>query len=756
MPNRIQRFLQRVVGTKAPSQPSKQSGYLSFDEGYQYSREIGQERYLRSYKSWVYAAVTKRADSFSTLKLTLNKIVKKGKDTEVQPVKTHPVLELLDRVNPYLSFPDLLKIHQTYKDLAGNAYWWLIKNGNTITEIWPYLRPDRMSAIPSAKDFIAGYNYLVPDKGEYVKFQPDEIIHFKYPNPLDPYHGVSPMEASYLAYDTYKQSSEYNNRFFSNNARADFLLTFPEGLTEDEQKRIRAQWENRHRGKGHEHKFAIVSGDAKIQTVGLTAKDMEFIEQMKFTRDEILAIFKVPKALLDPQELNYASAQVAKEVFMEEVVVPLMRDFVTQLNEFLLPHYGDDSLFFDFETPTEENPEERNAWIASRVAAGAISPNEIRALDNLPPFTGGENIYLPISQQPIGSEDTPQGKMFIGKVEEVQLPKKHNVLVKSKSEMAELREEIKKDITKAMDSQTMEKKVKVLPPEKKAKTAKELFGEMIWKAAISKTDRREAEMRKMLNEQFKRQEKEVLKSLTEKSFSFTFNEEGEQGIFIEAFTPFYKEILKAFGEDALDLVNMSGFDFTDRVKHWVEKNVKEFAGQVNQTTKDKITEALAKSVEEGEGVQEAGQRIRKVFSEATVSRGKTIARTEISKASNYASTEGWKQSGVVEQKEWFTALDERADTECVALNGTIIDLDSKFGTNDPLFGNVEEPPLHVNCRCRLLPVLKTKAMVSSEWQTEREKLEQTIEELKAKGESEIGEIRQLKEKLSKALEDGQA
>ena len=739
--NAIQNFLLRLAGQKLNSPSSKSAGYLSFKEnGLILGQDMSQKTFLESYRSWVYAAVTKRADTFSNLKLTLNRIVKKGKETEFETVKEHPVLELLDRVNPYVSFPDLLKIHQTYKDLTGNAYWWLIKEGNTIVEIWPYLRPDRMSVIPSAENFIGGYNYLVPGKGEYVKFQPDEIIHFKYPNPLDPYTGVSPMEACYLAFNTYIRSSEFNNRFFSNNARADFLLSFPNGLSDPEQKQIRAQWENRHRGVGHEHRFAIISGDAKVQTVGVSQKDMEFMEQMKFTRDEILAIFKVPKALLDPQELNYASAQVAKEVFTEEVVVPLMQDFVTQLNEFLLPFYGDDSLFFDFESPTHENPEAKRLRYQTLSSVGAISPNEIREEEGLPPFEGGDSIYLSALVQPIGEAEMDQTKM-IGTDKTKRHPK-HNVQVKSRSKMADLKQEAKEGIKKQLSEKTLKKKEIVMPPEKPKLTEKEAFGQMAWESKIVKTNEHERQMRRDLSAEFNRQEDQVIRSLHEKSFDFNFDVEDEAGIFVRTFNPFYKEVLKAYGEDALDIVNMSGFKFTDRVQDWLESNVREFATEVNKTTKDKITKALQKAVEEGEGIADAGRRVREVFTEANVSRAKTIARTEISHASNYATVEGWKQSDVVEQKEWFTALDERADEVCLALHGTVIDLNDSFNVGDEIFGDPKEPPAHVNCRCRLLPVLKTKSVIADEFKA-----------LKEEAKKEITEIREIKEKLNQAIAD---
>lgn len=748
--SKFQTFIQNLIGVKAPYTPptSTQSGYLGFSNPYQYYQNSGSEELLKSYKSWAYAAVTKRSDEFSSMKLTLNKIVKKGKNQEIQPVTSHPVLELLDRVNPYLTFADLLKITQIYKDLAGNAYWWIIKSGTKIIEIWPYFRPDKMSVIPSATKFIDGYNYLTP-KGEFVKFQPEEIIHFKTPNPLDPYLGVAPMEACYLAYNTYMQSSEFNNRFFKNNARADFILDFPNGLSEVEQKQIRAQWESRHRGESHQHKFGILSGDAKILQTGMSAKDMEFIEQMKFTRDEILAIFKVPKALLDPQELNYASAQVAKEVFLNEVIVPLMREFTQTLNEFLLPDYGDDSLFFDFENPGEENPDVkfRRYDVLSRV--GAIAPNEIRANEGLAPFEGGDSIYMSAMLMPIGQADSNQGKMFLGKVEKIKMPKKYNVNIKSRSESAEIREEIIKSIEK----ETLGKKKQILPPEVKKKTDKEVFGEMLWNGKIVKTNEDERAMKTKVRKEFLRQEKQVLKSLEEKSFTFDFDEEEEAKIFAEIFDPFITDVVLAYGNDAMQLIDMRGFTLSTRAKDWIKANVNNFSTEINTTTKDKIRSVLANAVEQGQGIEEVQRGIRGVFAEATTSRARAIARTEITHASNYASVEAWKQSEVVESKEWFTALDERTCDECIPLHGKVIDLDGKFNNDDNIFANAGEPPAHVNCRCTLLPVIKSKSSMISELKKEKDKLEKTIEEVKEKGEREIGEIKSIKEKLNKIVID---
>jgi hypothetical protein len=69
----------------------------------------------------------------------------------------------------------------------------------------------------------------------------------------------------------------------------------------------------------------------------------------------------------------------------------------------------------------------------------------------------------------------------------------------------------------------------------------------------------------------------------------------------------------------------------------------------------------------------------------------------------------------VEGKEWFTAEDEHVCPYCNALDRKVVDLDEDyFGLGDSQtidgktqhynYDDVPSAPLHVSCRCTLLPV----------------------------------------------------
>jgi hypothetical protein len=93
-----------------------------------------------------------------------------------------------------------------------------------------------------------------------------------------------------------------------------------------------------------------------------------------------------------------------------------------------------------------------------------------------------------------------------------------------------------------------------------------------------------------------------------------------------------------------------------------------------------------------------------------------IARTEALRASNSATVEAYRQSGVVSGKEWLAERDDRTCDFCLDMDGKVVDLDENyFNQGDELtvegqtmtvdYADVGEPPLHADCRCTEIPVL---------------------------------------------------
>jgi len=86
-------------------------------------------------------------------------------------------------------------------------------------------------------------------------------------------------------------------------------------------------------------------------------------------------------------------------------------------------------------------------------------------------------------------------------------------------------------------------------------------------------------------------------------------------------------------------------------------------------------------------------------------RGNMIAVTEVTRAFNKGNMAAYRESGVVEGKEFQTARDEKVCQICEPLDGKITELEGTFETPKGL-ENVDEPPVHVNCRCGIAPITR--------------------------------------------------
>src|SRR5690606_1528214 len=77
-----------------------------------------------------------------------------------------------------------------YFYLSGNIFWEKVRSrAGRVVELWP-LRPDKVRIIPDEDDFISGYQYEVG--GRLFPLDVADVIHFKLPNPTDPFFGLAP------------------------------------------------------------------------------------------------------------------------------------------------------------------------------------------------------------------------------------------------------------------------------------------------------------------------------------------------------------------------------------------------------------------------------------------------------------------------------------------------------------------------------------------------------------------------------------
>lgn len=348
-------------------------------------------RYMATSPS-VYAAIKLRADALTRPPLRVYRSDDDGMGRRAAVSPSHPVARLLERVNPWHTRADLWRATEIHLCLWGAAFWAIERGEDGEPELWP-LRPDRVAVIPDRQRFVRGFVYR--GVSEPVAYTPEEIVWLRYFNPLDDLAGLSPLAPARLSADMGHDGLSFNRHLLRNSARPDFLLLTNQEMNETELEEFYARWEMRYQGPDNAHRPAVASAVRDVKTLGLSHRDIDFIQGLRWSLEDVSRAYGVPKLLLgDFERATYANVQASERMFWRNTIVPETRFLEEQLNRMLLPRLGYPRLSVEFDLSViEALQEDENNRVQRETALldrGVLTINEVRRERNLPEVPWGD------------------------------------------------------------------------------------------------------------------------------------------------------------------------------------------------------------------------------------------------------------------------------------------------------------------------------------------------------------------------------
>jgi len=168
----------------------------------------------------------------------------------------------------------------------------------------------------------------------------DEVLVFAEFNPFERYpyitRGYSPLQALAMTLWWEKEIEKWNYSLLSNDVPPWMVLTTDQSLTVEQVKWIKETWERNHSWATNVWKIAILPFWIKPSSFQASPKEMEFISQQERDRDKILAIYKVPRAVLWIWEwVNVWNVKAFNPIFSSRCIAPLCKKISRVLNDWL-------------------------------------------------------------------------------------------------------------------------------------------------------------------------------------------------------------------------------------------------------------------------------------------------------------------------------------------------------------------------------------------------------------------------------------
>jgi HK97 family phage portal protein len=319
---------------------------------------------------------------------------------QIEEVLEHPLLSLLRQVNPVHNSFDLWELTTFYQEALGSAYWLLNFDPLGVpVEIWilpaQNVRPKRDPNSPRLVDY---YEYQVG--ATRSTYRPEQIIHFRYPDPKDPYtNGLAPLRA---AWEQCAISSDYlafKKATWENTAIPAAIVSPDDVMGEEERDRLETEWNAKFR-RGGAGRALIAETGMRVNILSHSMGDLQALAEYGATREEIANAFHVPVSFLS-RETNLANLQAAEHQHMAKAIFPRLQRRDEKLNEQLIPLYDPSGrLFLASEDPVPFNQE--IAWKQQEIDLkyGITTINEVRQDRGLPPVSWGDKPWLPINWAP--------------------------------------------------------------------------------------------------------------------------------------------------------------------------------------------------------------------------------------------------------------------------------------------------------------------------------------------------------------------
>ena len=369
-----------------------------------------------SYKGWVYAAVSTIAADMRTNDWGLYKKVGKHRDDWEELSEDNEFADFLNAPNNSDTWGDFLETASIQLDLTGEVYIHLISSGKRIVGlevIYTEWVDDRV--VENGKH--VGWKVTVPGYTQKIMSK-DEVVQLKYPHPKEPFRGASPVEAFALSYNLDLYAKAYGSNLMQNRAIPDVIISTEQEITPEQADIIRERYKDRHLNRPGEP--AVFGQGSKIQIVSQTLQDLAFIEVAGLTREQILAIYKVPPSKLGISgDVNKASAREVNRSYNENALLPRLRRFEEILNLKILPLvFGVKwrSMYFEFRSPVDEDEVVILRRANDAFDRGTITFNEYRRETGRNPTPKGDLFSMPNAKQiTVGIAPTPAAPQPVGK-----------------------------------------------------------------------------------------------------------------------------------------------------------------------------------------------------------------------------------------------------------------------------------------------------------------------------------------------------
>lgn len=318
-------------------------------------------------------------------------------------VREGDVARVLKRPNGYMTGYELLYDLAATKSLFDRAYW-VILDGDSGKEIHPF-PPSWVT--PQAETHFGPRTFRIQPTGTdvYLDLPQSQVVEFRGWTPTFSLTTESPVETLRMVLEEQYSSRKHRLQLWRRNGRVGTYVTRPKDapLWDNTDRRRFAEMlqalagDNGARAGG----MPILEDGMDLKRVSFSSADEQWAESVKLSLETVAQVYQVNPTMVGVLDAaNYSNMREFNRALYRTSLGPDIRSIEDRLTAFVLPLLGAPETQFvklNVESMLRGSFEEQASVLSTSVGGPWVTRNEARALQDMAPVDGGDELITPLN-----------------------------------------------------------------------------------------------------------------------------------------------------------------------------------------------------------------------------------------------------------------------------------------------------------------------------------------------------------------------
>jgi HK97 family phage portal protein len=209
---------------------------------------------------------------------------------------------------------------------------------------------------------------------------------------------MSPIEAAACSIDQHNAVAGHNLALLQNGGRPSGALIIgqnqDQNLTQEQREELRQDIKSLYEGEHNAGKILVLEGGFEWREMGLSPKDLDYINGKNLSAREIAQAYGVPPMLVGVLgDATFSNYKEARFHLWEDTILPLLDYLTDELNLWLAPQFEEGlKLSYDIDRIPAITQRREEAW-AKVANAHFLTINEKRRAVGYAPLEGGDILF---------------------------------------------------------------------------------------------------------------------------------------------------------------------------------------------------------------------------------------------------------------------------------------------------------------------------------------------------------------------------